>query len=280
VRELRAPTLAVIKSAPPMLDEEREFVSASSPGTETRPLTPLPGLFFGTAALTPWPTAVAEQPAPVASAIPSYAVRTAANREDGQFHFEELRYIGQALECYLLCEYRDELVVVDMHAAHERVNYNRVRQALQSRAGLASQALLVPTVVVLSPDQVITILELSEHLDRMGLQIREHGERTVAVTGVPLVIAHLNVQALIAEIATNELASAAKESVEKFVDHMAARVACHASIRSGDTVSREEVYALFAALDDTVLSTACPHGRPVVVSFGRAAVERWFGRDK
>lgn len=195
------------------------------------------------------------------------------------FRFSELRYIGQALECYLLCELKDQLVVVDMHAAHERVNYNKIRRA-RTENSLVTQRLLIPETVRLTEEQVVRLVEQEQLLQDLGFEIHQVSPETVSVQGVPGVVAHLNCVALLKECAAEPLAAGWRERFEERIDHIAARVACHASVRSGDLLSKQEAYALFEQLDGAELSGACPHGRPVVTQFSRDAVERWFGRDR
>lgn len=201
------------------------------------------------------------------------------SRSRQEFRFSELRYIGQALECYLLCEHNDTLVVVDMHAAHERVNYNKIRRARAERA-LTTQKLLIPEVIRLTEEQVVSLCEQQEVLAELGFEIAHVDRETLAVHGVPGVVAHLNCVALIKECAAEQVAAGWRERLEERIDHIAARVACHASVRSGDLLTKQEAYALFAQLDEAELSGACPHGRPVVAQFSLDAVERWFGRDR
>jgi DNA mismatch repair protein MutL len=195
------------------------------------------------------------------------------------FRFSELRYIGQTLECYLLCEHQERFVVVDMHAAHERVNYNRIRRARAERT-LTTQKLLIPEVVRLTEEQVVSLLEQVEVLTELGFEIIQTSPDTLAVHGVPGVIAHLDCVALLKECAAEPVSAGWRERFEERIDHIAARVACHASVRSGDLLTKQEAYALFAQLDEAQLAGACPHGRPVVADFSREAVERWFGRDR
>jgi DNA mismatch repair protein MutL len=195
------------------------------------------------------------------------------------FRFSDLRYIGQALECYLLCDLDGRLVVVDMHAAHERVNYNKIRRARAERA-ITTQRSLIPDVVRLTDEQVVTLMEQVELLRELGFDISQVGSDSVAINGVPGVVAHLNCVALIKECAAEPVSAGWRERFEERIDHISARLACHASVRSGDLLNRTEVYALFSQLDEAELSGACPHGRPVVAEFSRAAVERWFGRDR
>jgi DNA mismatch repair protein MutL len=195
------------------------------------------------------------------------------------FRFAELRYIGQAMECYLLCEFNEHLVVVDMHAAHERVNYNKIRRA-RAENSLSTQRLLIPETVRLTEEQVVRLIEQEQLLQELGFEIHQVSPETVSVQGVPGVVAHLDCVALLKECAAEPLATGWRERFEERIDHIAARVACHASVRSGDVLSKQEAYALFEQLDEVELSGACPHGRPVVTQFSRDAVERWFGRDR
>jgi DNA mismatch repair protein MutL len=208
------------------------------------------------------------------SVIPDYSISSEAN-----FRFSNLRYIGQVLECYLVCELAERLVVVDMHAAHERVNYNKIRLARAERQVL-SQRLLIPETVRLTEEAVVTLMEQEHVLCELGFEISQISAETVIVRGVPGVVAHLDCVALLKECAAEPLAVGWRERLEERVDHIAARIACHASVRSGDLLTKQEAYALFAQLDEAELSGACPHGRPVVTQFSRDMVERWFGRDR
>lgn len=196
-----------------------------------------------------------------------------------EFRFSDLRYIGQTLECYLLCELEEHLVVVDMHAAHERVNYNKIRRARGERA-LVTQKLLIPERVTLTEEQVVDLMEQEYALRELAFEIAQSSPTTIEVLGVPGVVSHLNCVTLLKEFAAEPVVAGWRERLEERIDHMAARIACHASVRSGDILSKHEAYALFAQLDEAELSGACPHGRPVVTRFPREAVERWFGRDR
>lgn len=204
------------------------------------------------------------------------------NQEDfkqSDFKFSNLRYVGQVLECYLVCELGERLVVVDMHAAHERVNYNKIRKA-RAENKVITQKLLIPETVRLTEEQVVQLIEQEDLLRELGFEIVPISAETVSVKGVPAVTAHLDCVALLKECAAEPLASGWRDRLEERIDHIAARLACHASVRSGDALNKAEVYALFEQLDEAQVSGACPHGRPVVTEFSRDAVERWFGRDR
>jgi DNA mismatch repair protein MutL len=195
------------------------------------------------------------------------------------FRFSDLRYVGQVLQCYLVCELQDRLVVVDMHAAHERVNYNKIRRA-RAEHTLSVQRLLIPEIVRLTPEQVTHILEQRELLQELAFEVSEVDHETLAVSGVPSVISQLNCISLLKEFAAEPIGAGWRERFEERIDHLAARVACHASVRTGDILARHEVYALFAEMDRADLSGACPHGRPVVTEFSRDMIASWFGRDR
>jgi DNA mismatch repair protein MutL len=166
-----------------------------------------------------------------------------------------------------------------MHAAHERVNYNKIRQA-RAEQSVSSQRLLIPETVRLTEEAVVTLMEQEHVLRELGFELSQISPETVSVRGVPGVVAHLDCVALLRECAAEPLVAGWHQRLEERVDHIAARMACHASVRSGDMLTKQEAYALFSQLDDTELSGACPHGRPVVTQFSRDMVERWFGRDR
>jgi DNA mismatch repair protein MutL len=215
---------------------------------------------------------VASTPPPAYDA----ATKNIANRD---FRFQDLRYIGQLLGCYLVCEIDDRLVVVDMHAAHERVNYNKIREARAKRA-LNVQKLLIPERVRLTPEQVVGLLEQEEALKELAFEVAQVDPETVEVHGVPGVLSHLDAIGVIKDIAAEPVMAGWRERLDERIDHLTARLACHASVRGGDVINRSEAYALLQQLDVAETAGACPHGRPVVAEFPRDAVERWFGRDR
>jgi DNA mismatch repair protein MutL len=203
-------------------------------------------------------------------------VRAAANRD---FRFQDLRYIGQLLGCYLVCEIDNRLVVVDMHAAHERVNYNKIRQARSNHA-LSVQKLLIPERVRLTPEQVVGLLEQEEALRELAFEVVQVDVETVEVHGVPGILSHVDAIGVIKDIAAEPVMAGWRERLDERIDHLTARLACHASVRGGDVINRAEAHALLQQLDAAETAGACPHGRPVVAEFSRDAVERWFGRDR
>jgi DNA mismatch repair protein MutL len=266
VHQFRGP--AVIPAAPRSFGGALSGVPASSPagapGERARPViepvvrdAPL-AQSFG------W--SVAEAPAP-------------SGQTAELFRYTALRYVGLILDCFLVCELNERLYVIDMHAAHERCNYNRIRQGYRDRS-VTTQQLLVPFVVELSEIGLTHCLEQIEIFRAFGFEVDGFGESALVVRSVPALFGTGDVAALIKEVAALTPEDDASGRFEERIDHIAARVACHASIRSGETVTREEAYALLKDLEESELSGACPHGRPVIVSFDRLTVEQWFGRDR
>ena len=193
--------------------------------------------------------------------------------------FSDIRYIGQLFGCYLLCEAGDDFVVVDMHAAHERYNFNLIRNRVLSRDAV-SQALLIPQKIELTEEGIGRLLEHEDLLKRFGFEAERAGETSLVLRAAPSMLDADGSEAVIKEMAASDLEGEAFGMVKGQIDAVSARIACHASVRSGAQLTREEVYALFSALDSTEFSMACPHGRPVAAAFSRSAVEKWFGRDR
>lgn len=196
-----------------------------------------------------------------------------------KFRYADLKYIGQLMECYLVCEHNELFYLIDMHAAHERCNYNRIRNGF-IKQDVSQQLLLVPVVVTLDDESLQNVMENRDTLNRLGFEIEEFGSQEIIVRSTPSFIPANEVKSLFSELARQQLDLPTSTVVSDQLDRIAARIACHSSIRSGKIMSKDEVYALFDQLDVATISSACPHGRPVIVSFTQSTVEKWFGRDR
>lgn len=195
-----------------------------------------------------------------------------------KFKFSELRYLGQLMECYLLTELNEQFYVVDMHAAHERYNFNLMRRAFHERS-VPSQQLLVPLTVELSEEGLERCMRQSHTFETLGFHWDSLGPTTLAVRALPSYFPESRLIQVVKEVAAIAEDLSTQSAFDEQIDKIAARLACHASIRSGKRMEAAEVYALFAALDSTEFSAACPHGRPVIISFTKSDIESWFGRD-
>ena len=198
--------------------------------------------------------------------------------------FADLRLLGQFLATYLLLESKDRLLLIDQHAAHERVLYERFR-AEWVEHGVASQGLLAAEAVRLDPRPLAALLEARDSLERLGFEIDAFGEGTVAVRAVPALLADRDPAGLVQNLA-DELEAAGSYAdalrVEsralEAADRIFASLACHSARRKGDVLDPREQQALLDALDAIPWAPTCPHGRPVAVPFEISEIERRFGR--
>lgn len=217
---------------------------------------------------------------PVATSNPINSSAEITNQSNKfAFHYTDLNYIGQVLTCYLVFEHEFKMYIIDMHAAHERVNYNLIRKSFENK-NLTQQALIIPITIELGYEGVDRCLKSIEIFNQFGFEIEAFGETTLIIRQVPSIITPSIANQLIKEIAANDLEHSQSGKFVEIIDHICARLACHASMRSGKVINRAEVQALLAQLDETELAGACPHGRPVIVEFNATQIENWFGRDR
>jgi len=237
---------------------------------EQAPFAPLPGI-APPAAVGDWAFArVREQP----------AADGAGDGGQTSPRFAELRVIGQLLGTYLLLEGRDGLLLVDQHAAHERVLYERLRASWLA-GKLPRQALLVPATFELPPAAVAACERNAAWLAQLGFDVESFGERSVALRALPELFAGRDPQPLLRELVDQLVASEGEGRPRRpldAADRVFATVACHAARRAGDVLAPEEQRALVAELDAIPWAPTCPHGRPVALPLARSEIERRFGR--
>lgn len=213
---------------------------------------------------------------------PAYG--SAGVADERPFHFAGLRLLGQLLGTYLLAEHKGGLVLVDQHAAHERVLYERLR-AEWLKGGAERQALLVPSHVPLAPGAAEALAENASLVRDLGYEVEPFGEASVMLRAVPALLAERDPLGLLRGLA-EELQRAgnlgaslrAGTRILGAADQLFASMACHSARRAGEVLDPQEQRALFDALDAIAWAPTCPHGRPVAVPVGLAEIERRFGR--
>jgi DNA mismatch repair protein MutL len=196
-------------------------------------------------------------------------------------YFAGLRFLGQIHRTYLVCEGPRGLVLVDQHAAHERMNYQRLRRVAPA-AGAHVQPLLVPRVLQLTAAAAARVAAGVEELASIGIEVEPFGAGAAAVKALPGPLAPLADAALatlLADLIDELEARGRGESLDRRRDALLARAACHASVRAHDALTDGEARALLAALDETDYGARCAHGRPVVAEWSEAEIEKRFGRD-
>jgi len=177
---------------------------------------------------------------------------------------------------YIIAQTGDGMVIVDQHAAHERLVYEELKAQSAERA-VPAQALLIPDIVTLPAGGADTLLEVAEDLAAMGLTIEPFGPDTLAVRETPAVLGQVDCRALLTDI-WDELEGTGGNALKARMDAVLSRMACHGSVRSGRQMLPEEMNALLRRMERTPLSGQCNHGRPTYVELKLADIERLFGR--
>ena len=184
---------------------------------------------------------------------------------------------GQVHENYIIAQTANGMVIVDQHAAHERLVYEKLKNQMATN-GVAAQALLIPEIVELSAGDCERLLDLSGEMYRFGLGIEAFGGSAIAVRETPAILGEVNARALLLDI-LDELADQNDSNLlQAKIEAILSRIACHGSIRSGRRMRGEEMNALLREMEATPHSGQCNHGRPTYVELKLADIERLFGR--
>lgn len=185
---------------------------------------------------------------------------------------------GHVHENYIIAQTRDGMVIVDQHAAHERLVYEKLKHQM-AETGVATQGLLIPEIVELSDGDCARLLDVADDLAKFGLGIEAFGGSAVAVRETPAVLGEVNAEAMIRDILDELADQGESQLVQARLEAILSRVACHGSIRSGRRMRGEEMNALLREMEATPHSGQCNHGRPTYVELKLADIERLFGRS-
>jgi DNA mismatch repair protein MutL len=183
----------------------------------------------------------------------------------------------QLHKTYVVAETVDGLVIVDQHAAHERLVYETMKKGLAER-GIATQKLLLPEVVELDPALAESLLARQQELMAFGLAIESFGAGSIVVRETPALLGEINVAAMIQELADNIHEFGEVLALKERIEELCGTLACHGSVRAGRTLSVSEMNALLRQMEQTPFSGQCNHGRPTYIELKRKDVERLFGR--
>jgi DNA mismatch repair protein MutL len=184
---------------------------------------------------------------------------------------------GQVAATYIVAEAEDGLVIVDQHAAHERLVLERMRAAREG-ASVSRQALLMPEVVELDEPDCDRLEGAAAELADMGLDIERFGPSAMLVRAVPAALGKTDAASLLADLAAEIADLGGPLSLRDKLDHVAATIACHGSVRAGRVLSVAEMNALLREMEVTPRSGQCNHGRPTWVKLGHGEIEKLFGR--
>lgn len=178
---------------------------------------------------------------------------------------------------YIVSQTDDSLVIVDQHAAHERLVYEALKNALHSRP-LAAQMLLIPEIVDLPEEDVGRLVAHAETLQRFGLGLEAFGPGAVAVRETPSMLGEIDTQKLVRDLADEIAEHDTSDGLKAILDHVAATMACHGSVRAGRRLKPDEMNALLRQMEATPGSGTCNHGRPTYIELKLTDIERLFGR--
>nr|MBP9693454.1 DNA mismatch repair protein MutL [Alphaproteobacteria bacterium] len=184
---------------------------------------------------------------------------------------------AQVHENYIIAQTEEGIVIVDQHAAHERLVYEQMKSYFID-GGVSSQQLLIPEIVSLSATSFASLLTHQEELAKMGLQFEAFGQSEIIVHEVPSLLGKANVKKMMEDLADEIAEFGAIESLRERLDHVCATMACHGSVRSGRKLTIAEMNALLRDMEKNPYSGQCNHGRPTYITLKKDDIEKLFGR--
>ncbi|MGB9929157.1 MAG: DNA mismatch repair endonuclease MutL [Methanosarcina sp.] len=189
---------------------------------------------------------------------------------------EDLRIIGQVSKVYILAEKGEDLIIIDQHAAHERILYEQILRIKKSRV----QELISPVTIDLTPKEKVLMEEYIPYLEEYGFGISEFGDNTYVVTFVPEIFGRLENTEVIHDIISDLLISGKVKKDTGISEKVSKILACRAAIKGGAAFSQRQIEELVEQLKMAQAPYSCPHGRPTVLAFTRADLDRMFGRTE
>ncbi|MGK6313970.1 DNA mismatch repair endonuclease MutL [Neorhizobium sp. DT-125] len=239
-----------------------------------RPLHPQPANDFSERAQSDF--GVLTMPAARADAVIAEPVSRQATEDASRYRLGAAR--AQVHENYIVAQTEDGLVIVDQHAAHERLVFEAMRKALDDKR-LASQVLLIPEIIDLPEEDCDRLMAHASELDRLGLAVERFGPGAVAVRETPAMLGEVDAVSLVRDLADEIAEWNTAGGLRGKLEYVAATMACHGSVRSGRRLKPEEMNALLREMEATPGSGTCNHGRPTYIELKLADIERLFGRS-
>ena len=184
---------------------------------------------------------------------------------------------AQLHETYIVAQTRTSVVIVDQHAAHERLVYERMK-AMLANGGVARQGLLIPEIIDVGADEAEALLERRDELAELGLVLEGFGQGAVAVRETPALLGDTDITGLVKDLAAEFVTEGAGFALRDRLEALCSRMACHGSVRAGRRLAAQEMNALLREMEATPYSGQCNHGRPTYVELKLTDIEKLFGR--
>jgi DNA mismatch repair protein MutL len=210
-----------------------------------------------------------------ANYIPQSKIETNFSQDYINFPLGSAR--AQLHETYIISQVQDGMILVDQHAAHERLVYERMKKQFEER-GVNTQKLLIPEIIDLGEDRTIKIIEKKDELGEFGLIINKFGNSSVEVLEIPEILCKENIAKLIDDICGDIEEFGEELSLKERIEHILETMACHGSVRSGRVLNVNEMNAILREMEATPYSGQCNHGRPTYIKLQLNDIEKLFGR--
>jgi DNA mismatch repair protein MutL len=204
-------------------------------------------------------------------------IGTGAETRAGSGKFGGLEPVGQVLATYLVCQGPDRMLIIDQHAAHERIAFERMRKQARARA-VEAQPLLVPLSIELDPARSAAAHDAKERLAEIGIEIEPFGGQTWLVKSRPSAIGQANLERLVVDLLDEVKDVGQTTPMRELVESLLSCAACHTVVRAGDRLTHAEIKALLVAMDEIDFGAHCPHGRPVFVEWSERELGALFHR--
>ncbi|MDY0362825.1 MAG: DNA mismatch repair endonuclease MutL [Desulforegulaceae bacterium] len=194
-----------------------------------------------------------------------------------EFLYSDLFIVSQIKNTYIICESMDGMILIDQHAAHERIRFESLLKSYEKNMGRAQQ-LLIPQVIEPGAKEASKLLLMLEEFKKFGLEISHYGGNSFAVQSVPLILGDIDFKPLVLDIASMFKELPTTYEIKKVIYDAIALIACHGSIRGNQKLDLREIKALFQGLDKCENSSRCPHGRPIWIKLDWDFIEKSFKR--
>jgi DNA mismatch repair protein MutL len=272
--------LADVRPADQLSGQPEPISAAVEPGQETLAWGRPGGSFApATAGSRPMPGQVGEQ----LQAYQQLYASPAASAQLEETAAEDVPPLGYALAqlhgVFILAENRDGLVLVDMHAAHERITYERMKVS-HTGEGIHSQPLLVPQAVAVSAREADCAESHGDLFSQLGLAVERAGEESLVLREVPVALRNADVEQLLRDVLADLLVYGSSDRVEAHIDELLSTMACHGSVRANRRLTIPEMNALLRDMEETERSGQCNHGRPTWTQLGMDELDKLFLRGR